>query len=111
MIDRAREITKMMGYESMDATLEAIGGGELVLLKLPEEQRLLAAEWLHDRASELRAEDETLAETLEDIADGMELASELIRYPAQSDICEMNLPHGWPSYCEKRHYTERKSNQ
>ena len=111
MIDRAREIAKMMGYESIDATLEAIGSGELILLKLPEEQRLLAAEWLHDKAPELQAEDEALAEALADIADSVELASELIRYPAQSDICEMNLPHGWPSYCEKRHYTGRKSNQ
>ena len=26
---------------------------------------------------------------------------ELERYPVDTDVCDMNLPHGWPSYCDK----------
>jgi len=101
MINRAREIAKMMGYESIDATLEAIGRGELILLKLPDQQRMEAAEWLHGKAPEARSIDEDLGEALDEIASGLEFSLELERYPASSDICEMDVPHGWPSYCEK----------
>jgi hypothetical protein len=101
MIDRAREIAKMMGYESIDATLDAIGRGELILLKVPEPQRLAASSWLRKQIPEVRSRDAALAETLDDIADGLEMAMELIRYPADTDICDLDLPHGWPSYCDK----------
>jgi hypothetical protein len=42
-----------------------------------------------------------VAATLEDIADALELAMELAHYPADADICDMDLPYGWPSYCER----------
>jgi hypothetical protein len=101
MIDRAREIAKMMGYDSMSEVWEGIGSGTLVLMKIPEQRQLQAAEWLIDHVPEVRAEDEELADVLEEIAQGLEFAMELRRYPADTDICEMDLPHGWPSYCEK----------
>jgi hypothetical protein len=101
MIERAREIAKMMGYDSIDETLVAIGRGELILLKVPEQQRLTAEIWLREQIAEVRAKDEELADTLDDVADGLELAIELTRYPADTDICELDLPHGWPSYCNK----------
>lgn len=101
MIERAREIAKMMGYESIDETLNAIGRGELILLQVPEHQRLSAAIWMRKRIPEVRAGDTELATTLDDIADGLELAMELTRYPADTDICDLDLPHGWPSYCNK----------
>jgi hypothetical protein len=101
MIDRARDIVKAMGYDSIDATLEAIGTGDLILVKVDADQRLKAAEWLQARIAAVRGADETLADTLEDIADGLEFALELMRYPADADVCEMDLPNGWPSYCER----------
>lgn len=101
MIDRAREIVKMMGYESIDATLDAIGRGELILLKVPAEQRLEVSEWMRGRIPEVHGQDQALAGSLEDIANGLEMAMELTRYPADTDVCDMDLPHGWPSYCDK----------
>ncbi len=101
MINRAREIAQLMGYDSIDEILEAIGRGELILLKVPETYRGRTSDWLHDRIPEARAESEVLAETLKDIASGLDMAMELVRYPADSDVCEMDLPHGWPSYCDK----------
>jgi len=92
----------MMGYDSLDATLEAIGHGELILLKLSESQQMRMTNWLRAHANEMEEEDTELAEALEDLADGLEFAMELDRYPATADICEMDLPHGWPSYCDKR---------
>ncbi len=105
MLNRAREITQMMGYESIDATLEAIGRGELVLLKIPEDNQIRVADWLRSQAAAVE-EDEELVEALEDMADGLEFALELDRYPATADICEIDLPHGWPSYCDKRRLQE-----
>ncbi len=99
MINRGREIAKMMGYETTDALLAAMGSGELILIKLPEGDQLSAIEWLHAQLD--KVEDEGLAAVLEEIAAGLELALELHRYPPDSDVCEMDLPHGWPSYCEK----------
>lgn len=101
MINRGREITRMMGFTSIDATLEAIGRGELILIKMDAEQRLHVAEWLHGQIAALADADPVLAAALDDITDGIELALELTRYPADTDICEMDLPHGWPSYCER----------
>lgn len=101
MIDRARDIAQMMGYESTDATLEAIGRGEVILLKVPDERRLEIAAWLRKQMPELRAKRAELADALDDLADGLELAMELTRYPADTDICDIHLPHGWPSYCDK----------
>ena len=101
MIDRGRDIAKTMGYNSIDAVLEAIGSGDLILVKVAGDQRLKTAEWLQARLPVVRAEDEALATTLEDIADGLEFALELTRYPADADVCEMDLPNGWPSYCER----------
>ncbi len=100
MIERARDIVQMMGYHSIDATLEAIGRGELILLKVPEKRRLHVATWVRSRVREVRDEDTLLADVLDDIADGLEMALELQRYPADTDICHMDLPHGWPSYCD-----------
>ena len=101
MINRAREIAQMMGYNSIDDTLNAIGRGELILLKINDEQRLKIARWIMDRVATVRGEDEDLGDALEDLADGIAFALELMRYPADTDICEMNLPLGWPSYCDK----------
>jgi hypothetical protein len=102
MLNRARDIAQMMGYDSIDATLEAIGRGDLILLKLPEGLQLRMAEWIRSQAADVEEEDAELAEALEDLADGVEFALELDRYPSTADICEMDLPHGWPSYCDKR---------
>lgn len=101
MIDRARDIAKMMGYESIDATLEAIGRGELIMLKVPEQQRLAASLWMREQIPVVRNRDAELAETLDDVADGLEMALELAHYPADTDVCDLDLPHGWPSYCHK----------
>jgi hypothetical protein len=101
MIDRAREIAKMMGYESIDATLEAIGQGELILLKVPNQQRLEVSQWVRKQVAEVRGDSEALATTLDDIADGLDMALELARYPADTDVCDLDLPYGWPSYCDK----------
>lgn len=101
MIERAHEIAQMMGYESTDDTLDAIGSGDLVLLKVPNERRLEIATWLRKQIPEIRGEREALADILDDMADGLELALELTRYPADTDVCDMDLPHGWPSYCDK----------
>ncbi|MDF1513051.1 MAG: hypothetical protein P1S60_04510 [Anaerolineae bacterium] len=101
MINRAREIAQMMGYNSIDVTLDAIGRGELILLKVDTEQRLKMARWIMERVPSVREEDEDLAECLDDLADGITFALELMRYPADTDICEMDLPLGWPSYCDK----------
>jgi hypothetical protein len=101
MIDRAREIGKMMGYEDLDAILAAVGRGELILLKVPPEERLDVAEWLRGQIPEVRGAEPALADSLDDIADGLDLAMELTRYPADTDVCDMHLPYGWPSYCDK----------
>lgn len=101
MINRGREIIQMMGYTSIDAALEAVGQGELILLKVDAEQRLHVAEWLRKQLAAVEATDALLAATLNDMADGLDLAMELTRYPADTDICELDLPHGWPSYCER----------
>ena len=101
MINRAREMTQMMGYNSIDETLAAIGRGELILVKIDDEQRLKLAQWIMDRIPAVRGEDENLADALDDLADGIAFALELLRYPPDTDICEMNLPLGWPSYCDK----------
>jgi len=102
LLNRARDIVQMMGYDTIDATLEAIGRGDLVLVKLPEGLQLRMAEWIRLQAEDIEEEDSELAEALEDLADGLEFAMELDRYPATADICEIDLPHGWPSYCDKR---------
>ncbi|MGC9357853.1 MAG: hypothetical protein ACP5GX_08305 [Anaerolineae bacterium] len=101
MVNRAREIVRVMGYESIDDAMKAIGEGELILLKMPPEIRHEVADWLWAHIAEIRAENEDLGDALEELASGLEFASELQRYPAGADICEMDLPHGWPSYCEK----------
>ncbi len=101
MINRAREIAQMMGYNNIDDTLDAIGHGELILLKISTEQRLKLSKWIMDRVPSVRGQDEDFGAALEDLADGIAFALELIRYPADTDICEMDLPLGWPSYCDK----------
>jgi hypothetical protein len=101
MIDRAREIGKMMGYDTFDAMLAAVGRGELILLKVPAQQRFDVSEWLRGQIPEVRGEEPALADSLDDIADGLDLAMELTRYPSDTDVCDMDLPHGWPSYCDK----------
>jgi hypothetical protein len=101
MINRARDIAKMMGFDSIDTILEAIGRGDLILFKLDDGQQMEASEWLHQQMTAVEKDNERLSATLHDIADGIELAMELKRYPADTDICDMDLPHGWPSYCER----------
>ncbi|MCJ7551511.1 MAG: hypothetical protein MUQ30_17715 [Anaerolineae bacterium] len=100
MINRAREIAQTMGYDSIDATLEAIGRGELILLKVPEQKRLEVTNWVRSQIPEVRDEDAVLADVLDDIADGVDMAIELRHYPVDTDVCDMDLPHGWPSYCD-----------
>lgn len=101
MVSRAREIAQMMGYDGIDAALDAIGSGELILLKMPDDERLDVATWLRAQIPQVRSEQPALAEALDDVADGLDMALELTRYPADTDVCEMELPHGWPSYCDK----------
>jgi hypothetical protein len=101
MISRAREIAQMMGYTTMESVMEAIGRGELILLKVPAEQQMELASWLRSQVPATRSEDEDLADVIDDIADGLDLAMELTRYPADTDVCDLDLPHGWPSYCDK----------
>ncbi|HOT92060.1 MAG TPA: hypothetical protein PLJ78_09870 [Anaerolineae bacterium] len=101
MINRAREIAKTMGYDTVDEILQAIGSGELILFKIAEGRRTRAAEWLRTQISTVRQSDPALAATLEDIVSGLELASELAHYPVDADVCDLDLPHGWPSYCER----------
>jgi hypothetical protein len=101
MIDRAREIGKMMGYENLDAILAAVGRGELILLQIPMQERMDVAEWLREQIPEVRGQEPALADSLDDIADGLDLAMELTRYPSDTDVCDIDLPHGWPSYCDK----------
>ena len=101
MLNRALEIAQMMGYEGIDAILDAVGRGELILLKVPDAQRLEVSQWIRERIPEVRGGDRSLADALVDIADGLDLAMELERYPVDTDVCDMNLPHGWPSYCDK----------
>ena len=101
MIDRARDIAKTMGYSSIDAILEAIGNGELILVKATEGRRAKTAEWIRERLATVRGGDAGIAATLEDFADALELATELAHYPVDADICDIDLPHGWPSYCER----------
>ncbi len=101
MIDRARDIAKTMGYTSVDAILEAIGSGELILVKAMEGRRAKTAEWIRERLASARGEDAGVATTLEDIADALDLATELAHYPAGADVCDIDLPYGWPSYCER----------
>lgn len=101
MIDRARDIAKTMGYNSVDAILEAIGSGELILVKAIEGQRAKTAEWIRARLALVRGDDAGVAATLADIADALDLATELAHYPVGADVCDLDLPHGWPSYCER----------
>lgn len=101
MVDRARDIAKTMGYDSIDAILEAIGSGELILFKIAEGRRIKTAAWLREQLPAIRQQDAALAATVEDIVSGLELASELAHYPVDADICDLDLPYGWPSYCER----------
>ena len=47
----------MMGYNSIDATLEAIGHGELILLKVPESKRLEVTSWVRSQVPGVRDEE------------------------------------------------------
>ncbi|MGC9398646.1 MAG: hypothetical protein ACP5HM_05875 [Anaerolineae bacterium] len=109
LINRAREIVKLMGYDDLDAALDAIGHGDLILLKITKRQELRVAEWLRAQAAELEEEETELSRALVDLADGLEFTLELRRYPATADICELDLPHGWPSYCDKRRIQEERT--
>lgn len=101
MIERGYQITEMMGYTGTEDVFDAIGKGELILVKIPTEKRLELSRWLRDCAGKTLPTGAGLNALLEDIADAVELALELERYPMGSDICDLDLPHGWPSYCEK----------
>lgn len=101
MVERAREIMSMMGYESVDKMLAAIASGDLILIKMPVEDREEVVEWLAAQVDHVREQNEHLADLLLDVAEGVELAWELERYPHEADICDMDLPHGWPSYCQR----------
>ncbi len=101
MINRGRQIAQMMGYKNTDELLKAIGKGDLILVKMNAEDRLDVAEWLRDQAPDIQVEDEALSDSLEELASGLEFAMELQRYPADSDICNLDLPYGWPSYCDR----------
>ena len=66
--------------------------------QIPEAEPKEVLRFLMDQHG-LKQED--LGDALDEVADGLDFALELERYPANSDICEMDLPHGWPSYCDK----------
>ena len=101
MINRGRDVAKTMGYSSIDAILEAIGNGDLILVKATEGRRAKTAEWIRERLATVRGEDAGIATTLEDFADALDLATELAHYPVDADVCDIDLPYGWPSYCER----------
>ncbi len=101
MINRGSEIVKMMGYDTTEALLDAIGKGEVTLVKFPASGQLQAANWLREQLPAVRGRNAALADALEELGNGLEFSLELEHYPADSDVCEMDLPHGWPSYCEK----------
>lgn len=101
MIERAREIAEMMNYESTNDLLEAIGRGELALLKMPHDVLGRLSSWLRSQSSEVKKTDAALAQVIEDLARGLDLAMELARYPMNADVCDLDLPNGWPSYCER----------
>lgn len=44
----------MMGYASLDALLEAIGQGDIILLKVADAQRLTASRWIRQQLPDLR---------------------------------------------------------
>lgn len=102
MINRGREIIKMMGYDDSEAFLEAVGRGDVIAIKVPAQHLGQISKWLHARLGEAADSDAPLAEALHDIADGLEMALELEHYPGNADICDINLPHGWPSYCARK---------
>ena len=62
MLNRALEIAQMMGYEGIDAILDAVGRGELILLKVPDAQRLEVSQWIRERIPEVRGGDRSLAD-------------------------------------------------
>ncbi len=101
MANRAQEIAEMMGYATPQALLDAIGEGEVILLKVPEAQQERIVAWLQMQAPEVEKSDTALGEVIKEIARALELSTALQRYPSGSDICELNLPSGWPSYCDK----------
>ncbi len=101
MTNRGLEIVRMMGFSDVNAVLEAVGKGELIVLKLPRERCLDSVNWLRAQIPGVRGMDEDLGDTLDEIADGLDFALELERYPVGADVCEMELPNGWPSYCDK----------
>lgn len=98
MIERGYQIADMMGYAGNESVFKAIGEGELILVKISADKRLELARWLRAMKDQAKPEIGTL---LDDIADAIELALELERYPMGGDLCDLDLPHGWPSYCEK----------
>ena len=73
----------------------------MILLKVPERKRLETADWVRSQVPEIRDEDAVLADVLDEIADGVEIAMELQRYRVDTDVCGADLTHGWPSYCDK----------
>ncbi|MDY0019698.1 MAG: hypothetical protein RBT47_06840 [Anaerolineae bacterium] len=101
MANRAQEIAEMMGYVTPQALIEAIGEGEVILLKVPEAHQERIAAWLQTQAPEVKKSDAALGEAIHEIARALELSAALKRYPSNSDICELDLPSGWPSYCDK----------
>jgi len=101
MFERAKEIAEMLGYTSTNELLTAIGSGDVIVLKVPNTERLPASKWLRGQAPEIHRQDDALGSTLEAIAAGLDFAMELKHYPSGSDICDMDLPNGWPSYCDQ----------
>ncbi len=101
MIERGFQIAEMMGYEGSEDVFSAIGKGELILVKVPSGKRLELTRWLRECAKKNPPANAELASIMEDMASAIELALELERYPMGSEICDLDLPSGWPSYCEK----------
>ena len=99
MSKHAQDITRMMGYDSCEQALDAVGAGELILVKVPETARQSLTRWLREQANTVT--DTELASIIHDIVKSVNMASELERYPEDVDVCDMNLPDGWPSYCDK----------
>ncbi len=104
-MSRLSQIAEMMGFTDVNAMLQALEGGKLVAVLLPEEHRVAVTNWLREQAPKLRAEGTTraaaIADGLSELAAFLEFAHELERFPADADLCDLGLPNDWPTYCAK----------
>lgn len=93
---RLERIIELFGYKQAQELLNAIERGELAVVKLPGALKVQTAVWLREQAEQAPAE---FRGALNEIAGALEYAHTLDRYPV--DVCDLDAPPGWPSYCER----------